>query len=67
MVWEVYKIRGLYNKTKWLQKHMPLDKKIELVNQIHGFKEMSVCEDETAAYEYWKNNFNYNKKMIAVI
>jgi len=25
-----------------------------------GFKEMSVCEDEDSAYEFWKNNFNHN-------
>lgn len=41
-------------------RHLPLDKKIEYAKRITGFKEMSICEDETNAYEYWKNNFNHN-------
>lgn len=41
-------------------KHLPLEKKIELANKINGFKEITVCEDQTEAYEYWKNNFNPN-------
>lgn len=40
--------------------HLPLDKKIEYLKNITGFKEMSVCEDESQAYKYWKDNFNYN-------
>lgn len=40
--------------------HLPLQKKIELLKNITGFKELSVCEDESEAYEYWKNNVNYN-------
>lgn len=40
--------------------HLPLEKKIEYISKINGFKEMTVCEDETEAYEYWKRNFNYN-------
>jgi len=43
-------------------KHLPLDKKKELIKKITGFKEISVCEDESDAYEYWKNNFNPNKE-----
>lgn len=39
--------------------HLPLQKKIELLNNITGFKELSVCEDESEAYEYWKNNVNH--------
>ena len=31
------------------------------INNIVGFKEKTVCEDETEAYNYWKNNFNVNK------
>ena len=42
-------------------RHLPLQKKLEYISKITGFKEMTVCEDETEAYEYWKNNFNYNK------
>lgn len=41
--------------------HMPLKKKKEYISRIKGFKEITVCEDETEAYEFWKNNFNYNK------
>ena len=40
--------------------HMPLDKKLEYIKKITGFKYVSVCEDESGAYEYWKNNFNPN-------
>lgn len=41
-------------------RHLPLDKKIELISNIYGFKYVTVCEDETTAYEFWKNNFNPN-------
>lgn len=41
-------------------KHLPLSKKKQYLKSITGFKEMSICEDETEAYEYWKNNFNHN-------
>lgn len=40
--------------------HLPLKKKLEYIKNVTGFKEMTVCEDESEAYEYWKNNFNYN-------
>lgn len=40
--------------------HLPLETKKKYVDGITGFKEMSVCEDETEAYEYWKKNFNHN-------
>ena len=40
--------------------HLPLEKKKEYISKITGFKEITVCEDETEAYEYWKNNFNHN-------
>lgn len=40
--------------------HLPLEKKLELIKPITGFKEMTVCEDEDEAYEYWKKNFNHN-------
>lgn len=40
--------------------HLPLEKKLEYISKITGFKEMSVCEDESEAYEYWKDNFNHN-------
>lgn len=40
--------------------HMPLETKQELVAKIHGFAEVTVCEDEDTAYTYWKNHFNPN-------
>ena len=42
-------------------KHLPLSKKIEYISKIKGFEQMTVCEDETTAYDYWNKNFNYNK------
>lgn len=42
-------------------RHLPLELKKELISKITGFKEISVCEDESRAYTYWKNNFNPNK------
>ena len=40
--------------------HLPLEKKKQYISLITGFKEMTVCEDEDEAYEYWKHNFNHN-------
>lgn len=40
--------------------HLPLGRKIELIKNITGFKEVTVCEDETMAYEYWRDHFNPN-------
>lgn len=40
--------------------HLPLKKKKELIQNITGFREYTVCEDEDAAYSYWKYNFNNN-------
>ena len=40
--------------------HRTLEDKIQLLKGITGFKQVSVCEDETEAYEYWKNHFNPN-------
>ena len=42
--------------------HLPLEKKKELLKNITGFKELTVCEDETEAYKYWKENVNHNKE-----
>lgn len=41
-------------------KHLPLQKKLEYISKITGFKEMTVCEDESEAYEYWQHYFNHN-------
>lgn len=40
--------------------HLPLDRKINYISKITGFNEISVCEDVTKHYEYWKNNLNMN-------
>ena len=41
-------------------RHLPLARKIEMLRKITGFKELTVCEDETEAYEYWKAHVNPN-------
>jgi DNA repair photolyase len=40
--------------------HLPLDEKIRIIKKIN-IPEISVCEDEDRAYDYWKNNYNPNK------
>lgn len=42
-------------------RHLPLERKLEYIKGITGFKEVTVCEDETRAYEYWKEHFNPNE------
>lgn len=42
-------------------KHLPLDKKIEYLSRINSFDEVSVCEDVTEHYDYWKEAVNWNK------
>lgn len=41
-------------------RHLSLERKKVLIQKITGFKEITVCEDETRAYEYWTNHFNPN-------
>lgn len=41
--------------------HLSLANKIDLIGGITGFKEVTVCEDESNAYEYWHEHFNPNK------
>ena len=41
--------------------HLPLSKKIEYLAKITGFDEVSVCEDVTEHFEYWKEAVNFNK------
>lgn len=44
-------------------RHLPLEQKIRYVRTISAFnrgKEISVCEDEDEAYEYWKADVNPN-------
>lgn len=40
--------------------HLPLEEKINILSMIK-IPVVSVCEDVTDHYEYWKNNFNPNK------
>lgn len=42
--------------------HLPLSKKIEHLSKVTGFDEVSVCEDVTEHYEYWKECVNHNKE-----
>ena len=41
--------------------HLPLEEKIKQLEKITGFKELTVCEDVTEHYNYWRNNINHNK------
>ena len=41
-------------------RHLPLEKKKELLSNITGFSQITVCEDESETYEYWKANVNHN-------
>lgn len=40
--------------------HLPLSEKIRILNRIGPEMEISVCEDETEAYKFWKEKFNPN-------
>jgi DNA repair photolyase len=40
--------------------HLPLELKIEHLKKIKNFKEITVCEDVTEHYDYWKRNVNHN-------
>lgn len=39
-------------------RHLLLEKKKEFLSKITGFKEVTVCEDEPEAYEYWRRYVN---------
>lgn len=41
--------------------HLQLKDKINMLKKIENFKEITVCEDVTNHYLYWKNNINVNK------
>lgn len=41
--------------------HLPLEEKRKLLSNIKNFKEISICEDVTEHYNYWKENVNCNK------
>ena len=40
-------------------KHLPLNKKIELIKKIHK-PQITICEDVTTHYQYFKENINHN-------
>jgi len=42
--------------------HLPLAKKIEYLAKVTGFDEISVCEDVTEHYDYWREAVNHNKE-----
>jgi DNA repair photolyase len=42
--------------------HLPLEKKIEYLQRVTGFPQISVCEDESGAYEYFRENVNPNRE-----
>lgn len=42
--------------------HLPLEKKIEYLSRVTGFDEVSVCEDVSEHYEYWKECVNHSKE-----
>jgi DNA repair photolyase len=53
-----------YSKFKIKQngyEHLPLEEKIKIISKIK-ISNISVCEDENEAYEYWKEYFNPNKE-----
>lgn len=52
--------------SKWTIKqsgyrHLPLEEKKRIIAKIN-IPNVSVCEDEDEAYEYWKENYNPNKE-----
>ena len=42
--------------------HLPLEKKIEYLSKVTGFDEVSVCEDVSEHYDYWREAVNHNKE-----
>lgn len=40
--------------------HLPLETKKKYISKLKGFEEMTVCEDEDEAYQYWQKHFNHN-------
>lgn len=42
--------------------HLPLDKKIEYMKALKNWKQITVCEDEQQAYDYWREHVNFNKE-----
>ena len=42
--------------------HMSLEHKLEVLSKVTGFKEITVCDDCTEHYEYFRDHFNPNPK-----
>jgi DNA repair photolyase len=42
--------------------HLPLEKKLEILSKITGFKEVTVCDDNSEHYDYFRDHFNPNPK-----
>ena len=42
--------------------HMSLEHKLKVLERITGFKEVTVCDDCTEHYEYFRDHFNPNPK-----
>lgn len=40
--------------------HLPLERKQALLAELTNFKEVSVCEDCSEHYDYWRDHFNPN-------
>ena len=51
---------SLYTHNEGGYSHLPLKVKKELIKKINGFEQISVCEDCSEAYKYWKTHINYN-------
>lgn len=41
--------------------HLPLSRKIEYLAKVTGFSEVTVCEDVTEHFDYWREAVNFNK------
>ena len=53
--------------SKWTIKqsgyeHLPLETKQAMLKKITGFKELTICEDCTEHYNYWRDNVIHNPK-----
>lgn len=42
--------------------HYSLEHKLEVLSQIKGFKEITVCDDNSEHYDYFRDHFNPNPK-----
>ncbi|MFR9214746.1 MAG: radical SAM protein [Ruthenibacterium sp.] len=49
-----------YTHTEHGYSHLPLNEKIRQIERISGFRDISVCEDCSDAYLYWKTHVNAN-------